>query len=945
MTSDITIQRIDFLTNELKRHNDLYYQMSEPEISDFEFDALMLELQQLESSFPDLAHIDSPTHRVGGKIQSDFKTITHRYPMLSLGNTYSREDLTEFDQRVRKQIGDDFDYVCELKYDGLAIGLRYENGILTQAVTRGDGTQGDLVTENAKTIPSIPLKLKDGNYPNDFEIRGEIIMTRSGFDRFNRKRLAEGGAVFANPRNAASGSMKMLNPKEVAKRPLDCFLYFIQGEGLPYSNHYDNLRQAKKWGFNVTDYMTKAKTVNEVFEFIDYWETERNNLDFDIDGIVIKVNDYQLQTQLGFTAKSPRWAISYKFKTAQAITKLLSLSYQVGRTGAVTPVANLEPVHLAGTTVKRASLHNSDIIELLDLHEGDFVKVEKGGEIIPKIVGVVLEKRTLNASKIKFISNCPECNTLLVKVEDEAAHYCPNENNCSPQIKGKIEHFVGRKMMDIDGVGDGTISLLFENGFISSYADLYDLEFKKDSLIGLEKVIVPEINSFEQPKIPIDKVIYAFEIGYDKITFFNANVYAQKFKSISKFLNASYDELLSVEGLKFAKGQNIKTVSKKIISYKIDLFTSDGLLEILDSEINNTDGISFETILKCFKINGISKEDIDKLINKFDYIYVLSKSSTEDLITIGINSKIADNILSTLNDKINFDRINKLNTLSKTSLQEKSVEKLLDGINKSKEIPFARVLFSLGIKEIGETVAKELIAEMESIEQMINASKPAILQNLKTEFLDCMPEYIKLSSREFNIRNSFAQTKLLSETFQVFSDLYYSKTLMKDFLINYNLKNSTNIIYTGSKVNLESIIRNLILNKIPEAVFHHKRIPGIDYSILSSLVAFLENQENVLLINRLRNSGLKFKSEKRKGNLKSDKLKNMSIVISGSFEFQSRDEYKSIIEENGGKNSSSISSKTTFVLAGNDMGPKKLEIAKKMNSQILSEKEFIERIK
>ena len=454
--------KIEALTDELKEHNYNYYVLAQPKISDFDFDAKLRELQILEEQFPQFAKDDSPTIRVGGEISKEFKTVKHRFPMLSLGNTYSREDLVDFDTRVRKTIGDEFEYVCELKYDGLAIGLTYKNGKLIQAVTRGDGVQGDNVTANVRTIRSIPLSLRGEDYPNDFEIRGEIVMTRSGFAKFNEQRDKEGKQSFANPRNAAAGSIKMQDSAEVAKRPLDCYLYYILGDNLAFQNHYDNMMVAKNWGLKVPKYIAKATCIDELFEFIDYWDVARNDLDFDIDGIVIKVNDYAQQQQLGFTAKSPRWAISYKFKTEQAITELLEITYQVGRTGAITPVANLEPVALAGTTVKRASLHNADIIEELNLHEHDFVKVEKGGEIIPKIVGVDLSKRKVGSKKVEYIENCPECNAGLVRREGEANHYCPNENHCPPQIKGKIEHFVGRKAMNI-AFGEATVNALYEN--------------------------------------------------------------------------------------------------------------------------------------------------------------------------------------------------------------------------------------------------------------------------------------------------------------------------------------------------------------------------------------------------------------------------------------------------------------------------------------------------
>ncbi len=628
--------RIDFLTDELKRHNYNYYHLSKPQISDFEFDTLMLELQNLEKSFPQFAHIDSPTQRVGGDIQTSFKTVKHRYPMLSLGNTYSREDLIEFDNRIRKQIDVDFEYVCELKFDGLSIGLHYENGILIQGLTRGDGIQGDDVTTNVKTIRSIPLQLKEGAFPDDFEIRGEIVMTRSGFDKFNHQRIAQGKSPFANPRNAASGSLKMLDAKQVAKRPLDCYLYYLLGDNLPYQSHYENMSEARKWGFKVSNSMKKYSGIEGVFRYIDYWDKERNELDFDIDGIVIKVNDYALQQQLGYTAKSPRWAIAYKFKAAQVVTKLLNVSYQVGRTGAVTPVANLEPVHLAGTTVKRASLHNADIIEALDLHEHDYVKVEKGGEIIPKIVGVDLEKRESNAAKISFITHCPECGTALVRNEGEAAFYCPNEYHCPPQIKGKIEHFVGRKMMDIN-IGEATIAALFDKQMIANVADLYTL--KPEDLFQLDgfrsKSVFKLLSSIEDSKkVPFPRVLFALGIRFVGETM--ASKLASYFENIDSLMNASIMELLMVDDIGerialslqeyFADSSN-REIIKRLRTYGLQF-----------KIIKNT--VEFPDLLhgKSFVVSGKftrPRDEIKKLITQYGGKNVSAISSKTNFLLAG----------------------------------------------------------------------------------------------------------------------------------------------------------------------------------------------------------------------------------------------------------------------------------------------------------------------
>jgi len=627
---------IQSLTNELKEHNYNYYVLARPTISDFDFDTKLRELQKLEEEFPQFAADDSPTKRVGGEISKEFQTVKHRYPMLSLGNTYNREDLTDFDARIRKAIGDDFEYVCELKYDGLAIGLAYENGKLKQAVTRGDGMQGDDVTANVRTIRSIPLGLRGKDYPADFEIRGEIVMTRSGFAKFNEQREEEGKQSFANPRNAAAGSLKMQDSAEVAKRPLDCYLYYVLGENLPAKNHYDNMMAAKKWGFKVPNYIAKANSIDEIFAFIDYWDVARNELDFDIDGIVIKVNDFAQQQQLGFTAKSPRWAISYKFKTEQAITELLEITYQVGRTGAITPVANLEPVALAGTTVKRASLHNADIIEELDLHEHDFVKVEKGGEIIPKIVGVDLSKRKPNSEKVRYIENCPECEAKLVRQEGEANHYCPNEYHCPPQIKGKIEHFVSRKAMNI-AFGEATVNALYENGFVKNVADLYDLT--KDQILQLEgfkeKSADNMMKSLEESKnMPFEKVLFALGIRYVGQTV--AAKLAEYFGSMEHLMKATGMELMMVD-----------EIGDRITESLLDYFADAGNLEIVNRL--KAAGLKFEIekdkdqgpdLLqgKSFVVSGkftIARDDLKKMISKFGGKNVSAISSKTDYVLAG----------------------------------------------------------------------------------------------------------------------------------------------------------------------------------------------------------------------------------------------------------------------------------------------------------------------
>ena len=478
--------RIDSLRKEIEEHNNRYYVLSHPFISDFEYDFLLNELDTLEKKFPEFISENSPTRRVGSDITKEFIQYEHRYPMLSLGNTYSEEELREFDARIRKTTSQSIEYVCELKFDGASISITYKNGSLFRAITRGDGNKGDDVTLNVKTIRSIPLKITDKTIPSEFVIRGEILMPRAVFNRINDERLKEELAPFANPRNAAAGTLKILDPRIVASRSLDCMIYFLLSEELPYNNHYDNLKEASGWGFKVADSIRLCKNIDEVFKFISHWESERKNLPYDTDGVVIKVNSLSQQQELGFTAKSPRWAIAYKYKAEEATTRLLSVTFQVGRTGAVTPVANLEPVLLSGSTVKRATLHNADQIALLDLHLNDMVYVEKGGEIIPKIVGVDHSFRNENNKKIVFISNCPECGTALIKNEGEANHFCPNYLHCPPQIKGRIEHFISRKAMDIDGLGEETIDLLFSKNLVRNISDLYDLRLEQ--LVPLERL-------------------------------------------------------------------------------------------------------------------------------------------------------------------------------------------------------------------------------------------------------------------------------------------------------------------------------------------------------------------------------------------------------------------------------------------------------------------------
>lgn len=687
-------QKILKLRHELDEHNHHYYVDSKPLISDQAFDKMLEELIRLEKENPELFSSESPSQRVGGAITKDFQQVQHKYPMLSLGNTYSEEELTEFDERIRKTIGDDFSYACELKFDGVAIGLTYINGRLTQAVTRGDGIQGDDVTANVRTIRSIPLLLKSKDVPAEFEIRGEIIMPRPAFDKINadmEAQLTEDGydpeeiadRLLKNPRNAASGTLKMQDSKVVAKRGLDCFFYALLGVNLPFESHYDSLQKAKNWGFKISEHVRLAENLDEVFSYLKKWETNRLNLEFDTDGVVIKVNSFATQEDLGYTAKSPRWAIAYKYKSESVSTELLSVSYQVGRTGAITPVANLAPVQLAGTTVRRATLHNADQIEKLDLHEDDFVFVEKGGEIIPKITEVDLSKRKPGSKAIKYIDKCPICETKLERTESEVLHYCPNTLGCPPQIKGRIDHFISRRAMNIDSLGEGKVEMLFDHGLVKTPADLFKLEEK--DILGLEKVIEPD---------------------------------------------------------------------------------EDG---------------------------GKSK---------------------------------------------------------KISLQKKSVENILKGINASKSVPFERVLYAIGIRYVGETVAKKLAKHFRTMDAIMAASSDELVQ---TEEI-------------------------------------------------------------GEKIAM-------------------------------SILDFFGNKRNIQLIEELKSAGLAMEYA---GEANLEKLSNLlegkSFVVSGLFSNFSRDELKKVIEQHGGKNLSGISSKTNFMIAGEESGPSKLEKAKKLNVQVISENDFLQMI-
>ncbi|MCA5003566.1 NAD-dependent DNA ligase LigA [Sphingobacterium bovistauri] len=642
MSQDIQA-KIEQLTVELNEYNYQYYVLANPVISDFDFDVKIKELEKLENEFPQYKDPNSPTLKVGGDITSKFKTVQHRWPMLSLSNTYNEQELRDFDNRVQKAIGHPVEYVCELKFDGLSISLTYENGKLSQGITRGDGVQGDDVTQNVKTIRKIPHQLKDADFPELFEIRGEIFMHKSAFIRLNKEREENGEQTYANPRNFASGTIKLQDSSEVAKRPLDCFLYFLylDNRNKLFSTHWESLNKVKNWGFPVSEHSKLCTTINDVLNFIHHWDTARHDLSYDIDGIVIKVNDYSYQEELGFTAKSPRWATSFKFKAERVETTLKSVTYQVGRTGAVTPVANLKPVLLAGTTVKRASLHNANEIERLDLYEGDTVYVEKGGEIIPKIIAVYTEKRLANSSHILYPTSCPECGTELIRQEGEAVHYCPNENGCKPQIVGKIQHYIGRKMMDIQGLGDETIETLFRMNLVRHVSDLYTLHEKRDQLVHIErfgqKSIDNMLNGIEESKVkPFEKVLFALGIRHVGETV--AKKLAIHFKTLENIKSASIEDIAAVQDIGIR-------IAESLFAYLHDQANLEELnkLEIqgLNFEIEEKEVVLAGNGLsgKTFLISGVfvdySREQLTELIESHGGKMISSISAKLNYLVAG----------------------------------------------------------------------------------------------------------------------------------------------------------------------------------------------------------------------------------------------------------------------------------------------------------------------
>lgn len=642
MDKELIKKRIAELTEQINRHNYNYYVKSAPVISDYDFDMLLKELEQLEKEHPEFVFPNSPTKRVGGDITKKFESVTHRYPMLSLSNTYSREEIIDWENRIKKLSESPLSYVCELKYDGVAIGIRYKNGELVQAVTRGDGSTGEDITTNVRTIKTVPLKLH-GNYPQEFEIRGEIFFPIENFNKVNQEREAAGEPLFANPRNSASGTLKSQDSTVVAQRGLDCYLYGVYGEDLDFQTHSQAVKSAGEWGFKIPDasknMINTCNSIDAIMEFIQYWEKNRGELPFEIDGIVIKVDNYDQQDELGFTAKSPRWAIAYKYKAEKVETLLEEVTYQVGRTGAVTPVANLKPVQLAGTTVKRASLHNADQIEKLDLHKGDTVYVEKGGEIIPKIVGVNLAKRNNQHERILFLENCPECGAALVRRDGEAQHYCPNENGCPPQIKGKIEHFIGRKAMDIEGLGPETIDLLYNKGLIKNYSDLYDLTF--DQIVGLDRMADKSASNMikgieESKQVPFERVLFALGIRHVGETV--AKKLARHFKSIDNLKKASFDELISVDEIGekiaisiqqfFLNDDNQKTVEK---------LQQKGLIFETKSADNASNILQNKTFVISGVFQKVSREKLAELIEQNGGKNTSSVSAKTNYLVAGEN--------------------------------------------------------------------------------------------------------------------------------------------------------------------------------------------------------------------------------------------------------------------------------------------------------------------
>ncbi len=659
-------ERINLLRQSIDQHNYNYYVLSQPVVSDFEFDRLLYELKQLEGDNPEYFDPNSPTQRVGSDINQEFEQFPHSYPMLSLDNTYSKEELIDFEKRNKRLLDEEFEYVSELKYDGASISLHYENGTLVRALTRGDGEKGDDVTNNIKTIRSIPLKLRGSGYPEVFEIRGEVFIPHEGFKRMNEEQRKQGLPEFANPRNTASGSLKIQNSSLVAKRPLDCFLYYLISDNNPYETHLETLNKAREWGFKIPAIIEKCSTLEEVHSFIDKWEAERKTLPYDIDGIVIKINNIAQQQELGMTAKSPRWATSYKFKAEQALTRLESISFQVGRTGAITPVANLRSVLLAGTTVKRASLHNADQIALLDIREGDYVYIEKGGEIIPKVVGVDKDKRAEGTKPFEYITSCPECSSELIRAEGEAKHFCPNETGCPPQIKGKLEHFVSRKAMDI-GLAEATIDQLFNAGYLHDIADFFTL--KKEQLLTLDRFAEKSAENLvksiaEAKNVPFERVLFALGIRYIGETV--AKKLARSMGSIHRIQDASFEELIEIDEIgdkiaqslvEYFKEDKNRNCIARLAEYGVQL-------ELGEENRPVSEKLKNKSIIISGTFNKYSRDEIKKLIEKNGGKNVSSISSKTDYLVAG--------------DKIGPSKLEKAQKLNISIISEDQFLKLLE---------------------------------------------------------------------------------------------------------------------------------------------------------------------------------------------------------------------------------------------------------------------------
>jgi len=685
-------QRISQLSDQINYHNFRYYQESNPEISDFEFDQLLEELIRLETQFPELLKFDSPSQRVGGMITKDFKTVEHSTKMLSLGNTYTIEELIAFDERVEKGLGrTDFEYFCEMKFDGVAISLVYENGELARAVTRGDGYKGDDVTENVKTIRNIPLSIKGEGVPSNFEVRGEIFLPHSQFQKINQQREEAGEALLANPRNAASGTLKMQDSAVVAKRRLNCYFYQLLGVD-EIQTHEEAIHLIEKWGFNVSPTYRKTSSIQDVIQYIEDWREKRFTLPLDTDGVVLKVNSYNQREELGFTAKNPRWAIAYKYKAESAETELLSITYQVGRTGAITPVANLAPVSLAGTTVKRASLHNANEIERLGLHGGDFVFVEKGGEIIPKITGVNESLRKSGTKPIAYITHCPECGTALERKETEAKHYCPNASECPPQVLGRIEHFVSKRAMDIDSLGTERIRALIDQDFVSNPADLYDLESKKDELLGLEM-------SQDQYELEGDGILY---IKLEKALF--ALTEGISFKQIQDFL---------IEKTALSLFETLKTFQEQIRIWKKKVPANTGMVDFL--------------------INSLKDHQLPKLEDYVPVAVVLElflgrKTTFEAILQASKNEGTVHGILLKLDLELSEELRERIKKLKANTFQDGVIKNMMEGITASKNQPFEKVLFAIGIRNIGENTAQLLARHFGTIEKLASATSEELLE-------------------------------------------------------------------------------------------------------------------------------------------------------------------------------------------------------------------------